>query len=81
MRQKFKASKELQQFMRDRKLGILDETTPDIMAKTGATGAHWHIGPDQQAVLNLEKLIARKGTKLQNGGTIKYTPFNQEREE
>ena len=78
MRQKLKASKELQQFMRDRKLGILDETTPGIMAKTGATGAHWHIGPDRQALLNLEKLIARKGIKLQNGGTIKYTPFNQD---
>lgn len=33
--------------MRDRKLGIIDETTPEVMSKTGATGAHWHIGPDQ----------------------------------
>ena len=30
--------------------GILDETTPQMMAKTGATGKHFHIGPDRAAV-------------------------------
>ena len=40
MRRKVKESKEFQQFMRDNKFGIIDETTPDVMAKTGATGAH-----------------------------------------
>lgn len=29
--------------------GILEETTPDIMKKTGATGKHWHFGPDTLA--------------------------------
>ena len=33
-----------------RNWGILDETTPQIMAKTGATGKHFHIGPDSAAV-------------------------------
>ena len=70
MRQKLKASKELQQFMHDNKFGIIDETTPDVMAKTGATGAHWHVGPDQWALKNFETLIARKGMKLQNGNVI-----------
>lgn len=33
-----------------RNWGILDETTPQMMAKTGATGKHFHIGPDRAAV-------------------------------
>ena len=70
MRRKVKESKEFQQFMRDNKFGIIDETTPDVMAKTGATGAHWHVGPDQWALRNFETLIARKGMKLQNGNSI-----------
>jgi len=70
MRKKLKDSKSLQQFMRDHKLGIIDETTPEVMSKTGATGAHWHIGPDQWALRNFETLIARKGAKLQKGGDI-----------
>lgn len=32
-----------------RNWGILDETTPQMMAKTGATGKHFHIGPDSIA--------------------------------
>lgn len=81
MRQKLKVSKELQQFMHDNKFGIIDETTPEVMAKTGATGAHWHVGPDQWALRNFETLIAKKGAKLQNGNTISYTPLIQDREE
>lgn len=30
--------------------GILEETTSDIMKKTGATGKHWHFGPDTAAI-------------------------------
>ena len=29
--------------------GILEETTPDVMKKTGATGKHFHVGPDRWA--------------------------------
>lgn len=28
-------------------MGIIDETNPDMMKKTGATGAHYHISPDK----------------------------------
>lgn len=31
---------ELLKYMRDNSLGILDETTPEMLAKTGGTGAH-----------------------------------------
>ena len=40
MRKKLKESKELGQYLREHKIGIIDETTPDVMARTGATGAH-----------------------------------------
>lgn len=38
------------QWFKDHDYGILDETTPSMMAKTGATGKHFHIGPDRGAV-------------------------------
>lgn len=30
--------------------GVLDETTSEMMARTGATGKHFHIGPDRVAL-------------------------------
>lgn len=46
----FKNNPELIQFMRDKGWGVLDETDPATMAKTGATGAHWHVGKDSTIV-------------------------------
>lgn len=43
--------------MREHNLGILDERSKQIQAKTGATGAHFHIGPDKNAILNFRYLI------------------------
>lgn len=40
----------VKEWFRMRNWGILDETTPQMMAKTGATGKHFHIGPDRAAV-------------------------------
>lgn len=40
----------VREWFRIRNWGILDETTPQMMAKTGATGKHFHIGPDSAAV-------------------------------
>ena len=37
--------------------GILDETNPETMKKTGATGKHFHIGPDKIALDNLDKWL------------------------
>lgn len=36
-------------FLQKNNLGILDESDPKMMARTGATGAHFHIGPDKIA--------------------------------
>lgn len=44
-----KNTPEIKQFMIQNGLGVLDETTPEMLAKTGGTGAHFHIGPDRIA--------------------------------
>ena len=36
--------------MNDHGWGIIEETTSEVMAKTGATGKHWHFGPDSMGV-------------------------------
>ena len=43
-------NQDVKEWFRMRNWGILDETTPQMMAKTGATGKHFHIGPDRAAV-------------------------------
>ena len=43
-------NQDVKERFRMRNWGILDETTPQMMAKTGATGKHFHIGPDRAAV-------------------------------
>lgn len=36
------------QYLKDNGLNLVDETRPEILAKTKGTGAHWHIGPDSK---------------------------------
>ena len=43
-------NQDVKEWFRMRNWGILDETTPQMMARTGATGKHFHIGPDRAAV-------------------------------
>lgn len=43
-------NQDVKEWFRMRNWGILDETTPQMMTKTGATGKHFHIGPDRAAV-------------------------------
>lgn len=43
-------NQDVKEWFRMRDWGILDETTPQMMTKTGATGKHFHIGPDRAAV-------------------------------
>lgn len=53
----FKNSPRTLKWIRDNKFGILDETTPEMLAKTGGTGAHWHIGKDKIAVNSFSKMF------------------------
>lgn len=43
-------NQDVKEWFKMRNWGILDETTPQMIAKTGATGKHFHIGPDRAAV-------------------------------
>lgn len=61
-----KAPKTLK-WIRDNKMGILDETTPEMLARTGGTGAHWHIGRDKMAVDSFSKMFPIS----KNGGVLK----------
>ena len=63
--EKIKNSPDLVKYMQDHGYGILDETTPEALARTGGTGAHWHIGPDKAAISGLETILkGRKGLKI-----------------
>lgn len=43
--------------MRNKGFGILDETTPEMLSKTGGTGAHFHIGRDKSALEGLKQFL------------------------
>nr|DAF63663.1 MAG TPA: peptidase [Podoviridae sp. ctz6O13] len=49
IKRKMLGNSEIQQFFSDNGLGVIDETSPNTMKKTGATGQHFHIGPDKAA--------------------------------
>ena len=55
------------QWMTDHGWGIIEETTPEVMAKTGATGKHWHFGPDSMGVANFKKRLEEYNNKVQKG--------------
>lgn len=52
---------ELVNLMRQYGIGILEETTPDVMKRTRATGKHLHIGPDTWAVQMRDNRIKMNG--------------------
>ena len=55
------------QWMNDHGWGIIEETTPEVMAKTGATGKHWHFGPDSMGVQNFKKRLEEYNNKVEKG--------------
>lgn len=81
-------SPDLVAYMKEHGYGIYDETTPEVLSRTGGTGAHWHLGPDRNAILGLETilkgkqglkipiLLAKNGTKTQRYGTRKEQKRN-----
>ena len=52
-----KASPNFIKYMNEHGLGILDERSKDVQIKTGATGEHFHIGPDLIAKTQFKYLI------------------------
>lgn len=64
-KQQLRNNPELVKWMQDNGFGIIDETTPEMQSRTGATGAHWHIGKDKLAQSGLQAILsARNGAKL-----------------
>lgn len=58
-------SPDLVAYMKEHGYGIYDETTPEALARTGGTGAHWHLGPDGNAIIGLETILkGRQGLKI-----------------
>lgn len=62
-RKAFQNSPALIKWMRDNQFGIINETSPAMLAKTGGTGPHWHIGKDKLAISTFNKMfpLHRKG--------------------
>lgn len=48
---------ELLAWMRAHKIGMLDERSRAVLAKTKGTGAHFHIGPDNSAIADFKKFF------------------------
>ena len=58
-------SPDLIAYMREHGYGIYDETTPEALQRTNGTGAHWHLGPDKNAILGLETILkGKQGLKI-----------------
>ena len=77
MREKIKNNPELLKYFRDNKIGIIDETTEETMKLTGATGAHWHIGPDRLALSGFETMFAKQGGNIPSKIDILIEKFNK----
>ena len=52
------------QYMQSRGIGILDETSAEMVNKTGATGKHLHIGKDKSAIKGLQIILNKYGLKI-----------------
>ena len=51
------SSPRLLAFMREKGIGVINETIPEVMAQTGATGPHFHIGPDTWGKQHFERWL------------------------
>lgn len=57
------SNKKIRDWMEEHGWGILEETDAATMKKTGATGPHWHFGPDSAAISNWRKRRIEYGEK------------------
>jgi len=56
LKRKIVSTPEVLNYFKENKLGIYDETTREVLAKTGGSGLHFHIGPDNVAILGLQEI-------------------------
>ena len=67
LREQIYSNPTIVQWMNDHGWGIIEETTSEVMAKTGATGKHWHFGPDSMGVQNFKKRLDEYNNKVEKG--------------
>lgn len=73
MMEAFLGNDKIRQFFKDNHIGILEETTKDVLAKTRGTGPHFHIGPDKWAVEMWNNRLKNKFgdvTSAKQGGSL-----------
>lgn len=61
LKQAMLSNDNVRNFFKYNSLGVLDETNPATMRQTGATGKHFHIGPDSNAVLTWNQWLGNTG--------------------
>lgn len=61
LRKSIMGNKRVVKWFTDHGFGLLDETVPAIMQRTGATGKHFHIGPDRIALQGWNNLLNQYG--------------------
>lgn len=81
LRQEIYGNPRIVEWLKNKNWGILEETSKDVMRKTGATGKHWHFGPDTAAI-NMSKQngieYAKLGIKIrkqQQGGPAYFKQY------
>ena len=80
LRKKVKESPELSKFLKDNGYDILDETIPSVMARTGATGPHWHVHKRRDIASASKGLKFENIFRMQKGNKfpIYYNPYNKD---
>lgn len=78
LRQKIYGNPRIVNWLKSKRWGILEETTSNIMRKTGASGKHWHFGPDSAAIKMSEQngvSYAKSGIKINKKNIGKFTSY------
>ena len=61
LRKEIYSNKNIRDWMNAKGWGIIEEVSDSDKKKYGATGANWHFGPDQAALVNWRKNLIRYG--------------------
>ena len=78
LRQKIYGNQRIVNWLKSKRWGILEETTSNIIRKTGASGKHWHFGPDSAAIKMSEQngvSYAKSGIKINKKNIGKFTSY------
>lgn len=74
---KIKSNKKIMNYMKSTGYGLIDETTPEMLARTGGTGAHFHIGKDKLGQTFFAKDGIKLGVPWRRDGNYNYADANE----